>query len=145
MHEVGISNGLNYYVDLRQTYLALKIKFVKGCGYETYKTEKLKKEHKEGLKADHGPAEEEQEAPVSLVTQAHNILHSMFSNVEVYINNQQIYNSNELYAHKSYISDIFRGPHLNTRVFCFAGGTTVKKFLMKLWKLFRLNFSPQGG
>ena len=32
-------------------------------------------------------------------------MHSIFRNVEVYINNQQIYNSNGLYAHKSYISN----------------------------------------
>ena len=31
------------------------------------------------------------------------------SNVEVYINNQQIYNSNGLYAHKSYFSNNFKG------------------------------------
>ena len=35
-------------------------------------------------------------------------MHSIFSNVEVYINNQQIYNSNGLYAHKSYISNNFK-------------------------------------
>ena len=35
-------------------------------------------------------------------------MHSIFSNVEVYINNQQIYNSNELYEHKSYISNNFK-------------------------------------
>ena len=36
-------------------------------------------------------------------------MHSIFSNVEVYINNQQIYNSKGLYAHKSYISNNFKG------------------------------------
>ena len=36
-------------------------------------------------------------------------MHSIFSNVEVYTNNQQIYNSNGLYAHKSYISNNFKG------------------------------------
>ena len=36
-------------------------------------------------------------------------MHSIFSNVEVYINNQQIYNSNGLYAHKSYIFNNFKG------------------------------------
>ena len=36
----------NYYIDLRQTYLALKLKLVKGLGYETYNTKELKKEHK---------------------------------------------------------------------------------------------------
>ena len=36
-------------------------------------------------------------------------MHSIFSNVEVYINNQQILNSNGLYAHQSYISNNFKG------------------------------------
>ena len=35
-------------------------------------------------------------------------MHSIFSNVEVYINNQQIYNSNGLYGHKSHISNNFK-------------------------------------
>ena len=36
-----------------------------------------------------------------------NFLHSIFSNAELYINNYQIYNSNELYAHESHISNNF--------------------------------------
>ena len=51
----------------------------------------------------------EDEAPVPLVTHVSNTWHSFFSNVEVYINNQQIYNSNGLYAHKSYISNKIKG------------------------------------
>ena len=35
------------YVDLRQTYFALKIKLVKGRGCDTYNTTEKKKEHKE--------------------------------------------------------------------------------------------------
>ena len=54
-------------------------------------------------------AEEEQEAPVPLVTHVNKILHSFFSNVEVDNNNQQIYNSDGLYAHKSYFSNNFKG------------------------------------
>ena len=42
----------NCYVDLTQTNLALKLKFVKFRGYETYKTRKGKKEHKEQAKGD---------------------------------------------------------------------------------------------
>ena len=96
----------NYYVDLRQTYLALKLKLVRGRVYETYNTKEVKKEHKEEAKAEEeGTAEED--APVPLITHVNNILHSIFSNVEVYINNQQMYNSNGLYAHKSYISNNF--------------------------------------
>ena len=67
----------NYYVDLRQTYLALKLKHVSGCGFETYNTKEVKKEQKEEAKAEEkGMAEKE--APVSLVTHVNNILHSFF-------------------------------------------------------------------
>ena len=76
----------NYYVDLRQTYVALKLKLVRGRGYETYNTKEVKKEHKEEAKAKEEETSEE-EAPVSLVTHVNNTLHSIFSNVEVYINN----------------------------------------------------------
>ena len=44
-----------------------------------------------------------------LGTLVNNILHSIFSNLEVYINNQQTYNSNGLYAHESYISNYLKG------------------------------------
>ena len=42
------------------------------------------------------------------ITHVNNILHSIFSNAELYINNHQIYNSNGLYAHKSHISNNFK-------------------------------------
>ena len=96
----------NYYVDLRQTYLALKLKHVRGRGYETYNTKEVKKEHIEEAKAEEEETVEEEAVP--LVTHVNNILHSNFSNVEVYINNQQIYHSNGLYAHKSYTSNNFK-------------------------------------
>ena len=35
-------------------------------------------------------------------------MHSILSNVEVYIKNQQIYNSSDFYVHKSYISNNFK-------------------------------------
>ena len=54
-------------------------------------------------------ANEEREAPVPLGTHVSNILHSIFSNLEVYINNQQTYNSNGLYAHESYNSNYLKG------------------------------------
>ena len=85
----------------------MKLKLVRGCGYETYNTKEIKKEHKEEAKAEEEGAAEE-DAPVPLITHVNNILQSFFSNVEVYINNQQIYNSNALYANKSYISNNFK-------------------------------------
>ena len=45
--EFEFQTDCNVYVDLRQTYLALKIKLFKGRGFDTYKTTEKKKEHKE--------------------------------------------------------------------------------------------------
>ena len=55
-----------------------------------------------------GTDDSDEEEEAARVTYVNNILHSIFSNFEVYINNQQIYNSNGLYAHKSYNSNNFK-------------------------------------
>ena len=84
--EFEFQTDRNSYVDWRQTYLALKLNFLRGRGYETYNTKDVQKEHTEETKAE----EEEMaelKAPVPLVIHINNILHSIFSNVEVYINN----------------------------------------------------------
>ena len=98
----------------KKAYLVLKLKFVESRGYETCNTKDLKKEHKKEAKADvervAPAAEEDEEAPVQLVTHVKkNILHSIFSNVVEYIKNQQTFKSNGLYPHKSYISNNFEG------------------------------------
>ena len=50
----------------------------------------------------------EEDEGVPHITHVNNILHSFFSNAELYINNHQIYNSNGLYAHKAHISNSFK-------------------------------------
>ena len=75
--ELEVQMDRNYYVDLRQTYLALKLKHVVGGDYETCSSEEVKKEHKKEAKADE-EATVEEEAPVPLVTHVNNILHSFF-------------------------------------------------------------------
>ena len=91
--EFDIQTDRNYYDDLRQTYLALKLNFPKGRGYENCKTKKSKKKHKEKAKTFEDAAEEDQMASVLLFSLVNNILHSVFLNVEVYISNQRFYNS----------------------------------------------------
>ena len=71
--------------------------------------QEVKQEHNEEAKTVKETAEQEPEAPFFLATHVNNILNSIFSNVEVYINNQHFYNSNGLYAHKCYISNNFKG------------------------------------
>ena len=106
--EFGFQTDRNYYVDLRQSYLALELKFDEGCAYETYNSDDNQKEHQEEAKLEEA-MEEVEEDPVPLNTHVYNFLKSIFSNVEVYINNQQLYNSNGLYAHTSYICNFFKG------------------------------------
>ena len=101
--EFEFSTDRNYYVDLRQSFLALKLNFVNGHGYDTYESEEKKKEHKDESVVFTETGTDDGEEEVARVTYLNKIMHSIFSNVEVYINNQQIYNSNGLYAHKSYI------------------------------------------
>ena len=93
---------------MRQSFLALKFKFVEGRGYDTFESKEKKKEHTDESVVFTETGDDEEEEEVARVTYVNNIMHSIFSNVEVYFNNQQIYNSNGLYAHKSYISNKFK-------------------------------------
>ena len=87
----------------------MKLKFVKRPGYDTYESEEKKKDHKnESVVFTEAGGDEEEQEEVARVTYVNNIMHSIFSNVEVYINNQQIYNFNGLYAHNSCISNNFK-------------------------------------
>ena len=73
--EFEFQTDRNYYVDLRQTYLALKLKLVRGRGYKNYNTKEVKKEHKEEAKAEDDETVEV-EAPAPLVAHVNNNLHS---------------------------------------------------------------------
>ena len=58
----------------RQSYLDLKLNFVKGCGYETYNGKQVEKEHKQETKVGE-ETEEEIEASVRLFShKGNNIL-----------------------------------------------------------------------
>ena len=87
----------------------MKLKFVKWRGYDTYDSKEKKNEHtgESAVFTETGRGDEEEEE-VARVAYVNNIMQSIFSNVEVYFNNQQIYNSNGLFAHKSYISNNFK-------------------------------------
>ena len=125
--EFEIQTDLNYYIGLRQTYLTLKLKIVRGCGYETYNTKEIIKEHKEEAKTGEEKTAED-DAPVPLVSHVNNILLSVFSNVRVYINNQRNYNSNGLYAHKFYISNNFNGAIFEYKGFLHCEGYIYEEF-----------------
>ena len=80
--EFEFQTDLNVYVDLRQTYLALKIKLVTGRGFDTYKTTEKKKEHKgDAVFIETGDDDVEfieEDEGVPHITHVNNILHSIF-------------------------------------------------------------------
>ena len=71
----------------------------------------------------------EEEAPVPLVTHVNNILYSISSSVEVYINSQQIYNSIGLYVHKFYVSSNFKGAISEYKGVLHSEGYDYEEFL----------------
>ena len=129
--EFGFQTDRNNYVNLRQTYLALKIKIVKGRGFDTYKTTEKKKEHKEDIvfteTRDDDVEFREEDEGVPNITHVNKILLSIFSKAELYIRNHQTHNSNGLYAHKSHISNNFKCTLTITRESCIVKGMTMKK------------------
>ena len=88
-------------------------------------------------------AEEEQKAPVTLVTLVNNVLHSIFSNVEVYIRRLQFNNSNGLYAHRSYISNNFKRATCEYKRVLHCEGYDYEEFPYDLWKRLCLNLFSQ--
>ena len=90
--EFEFQTDWNYYVDLRQSSLAGKLKLVKGRGYDTYESKEKKKEHKDEsvVFTETGTEDEEEQEDVVRITYVNNIKQSIFSNREVYNNNQQI-------------------------------------------------------
>ena len=100
--EFEFQTDRNYYVDLRQSFLAPKVKLDKGRDYDTHKSKEAKKEHKNEKQPTEAAANDEEDSTnsVPILTFLNNIMHFIFSKVEVYINNQQTYNSKGLFAHK---------------------------------------------
>ena len=81
--EFEFQTDWNHYIDLRQTFLALKLKNFMGFGHETYNTRDDEKQHK---KAKVEEETEEKKPPVPHVIHVNKILQSFFSNVEMYFN-----------------------------------------------------------
>ena len=78
--EFEFQTDRNYYVDLRQSYLALKVKLVKGRCYDTHKSKEATKEHKNEEQPTQEAANDEENDTnsVPLLTYVNNIMHSFF-------------------------------------------------------------------
>ena len=96
----------------------MKLKFVKGRGYDRYESEEKKKEHKDEsvVFTETGTDDSDEEEEVARVTYVNNIMHSIFSNVEVYINNQQKIPMDSMRTSLTFQTTL-KQPSLNTRGF----------------------------
>ena len=140
--EFDFQTDRNYYVDLRQSFLALKLKFVKGRGYDTYENKEKKKEDKDEsvVFTETGTDDSDEEEEVARVTYVNNIMHSIFSIVEVYINNQQIYISNGSMHTSLTFQTTLRQPSLKTSEFCIVKAMTMNRILVILVTTYLIPF-----
>ena len=95
--EFEFKTECNLYLDMRDTQLSLKLQLFKGRLFDAFKDEKA--EHKAKSEDD------SDEEPKSYLTYVKNLIHSLFSNCEVYFNNTMAYNANGLYPHKAPLSN----------------------------------------
>ena len=127
--EFEFQTDRNYYVDLGQSFLALKLKFVKRRGYDTYESKEKKKEHKdESVVFTETGDDSDQAEEVARFTYVSNIMHSIFSNVEVYIKNQQTIPMDSMHTSLTFQTTL-KQPSLNTREFCIVKAMTINRIL----------------
>ena len=110
----------NYYVDLRATYLALKLIWSKLLVTRHTKPMKLKKNRRKNQKTLQEMRKRRKERRKTLqfpwFFEQKNIFLSFFSNLELFINNQQVHSSKGLHVPKSYISNNLKGAFLGDKV-----------------------------
>ena len=92
------TNG-SIYFDMRDIHLQLRVGLQKRRLFDDF----MKKD--EHGKADMGMSFTDDD--LHYLTHVNSLLHSLFSNCEVHLNNQQVYNSNDLYGHKALNSNEF--------------------------------------
>ena len=93
------------YLDMRDIHLQIKVCLQKGKLFDDFK-----KKHEHG-KADMGMSFRDHN--LHYPAHVNNLLHCLFSNCEVHLNNQQVYNSNGLYGHRVLISNEFNASTRN--------------------------------
>ena len=92
---------------MRDSHLSLKIQLFNGRFFETFKKERAEYKAKSEVDSD--------EEPQTYLTYVSNLLHSLFSNFEVYFNNTMVYNANGLYPHKAQISNKFNSSAVSNK------------------------------
>ena len=105
--EFEFETDISIYLYMRDIHLQIKVGLQKGRLFDDF----MKKD--EHGKPNMGMSFTDDD--LHYLTHVNNILHSLFSNCEVYLNNQQVYNSNGLYGHTALISNEFNASTRNNK------------------------------
>ena len=103
--EFEFETDISIYLDMRDIHLQIKVGLQKGILFDDF----MKKD-------EHGKPDmviSFTNDDLHYLTHVNNILHSLFYNCELYMKNQQVYNSNGLYGHKALISNKFNASTRN--------------------------------
>ena len=107
------------YLDMRDIQLQIKVRLQRGRLFDDFSK-------KENLgKTDTGMTFTDDD--LQYLTHVINLLHSLFSNCEVYVNIQRVYNSKGLYGHKALISNEFNASTVNNEGSLACHGYEFKK------------------
>ena len=120
--EFEFETDRSIYLDMRDIHLQIKVGLQKGRLFDDF----MKKD--ELGKPDMGMSFKDDN--LHYLTHVNNILHLLFSNCEVYLNNQKMYNSNGIYGHKALFSMNLMLQQEIMKVFWFVMDTNLKKNLM---------------
>ena len=72
--------------------------------------------------------EDSDEEPQTYLPYLINLLHSLFSNCEVYFNNTVVYNANGLYPHKAQISNEFNSSAVSNKGILVCHGYSFEEY-----------------
>ena len=114
---------------MRQSFLALKLNFVNGRGYDTYESEEKKKEHKDESVVFTETGADDGEEEVARVTYLNNIMHSIFSNVECTLTISRFTTPMGSMHTSLTFETTLRQPSRNKRGFCVVKAMTMNKIL----------------
>ena len=119
--EIEFETDRIIYLDMRDVHLQIKVGLQKGRLFDDF----IRKD-KHG-KPDMGMSFTDDDLHYLTHVNNNKILHSLFSNCEVYLNNQHVYNSNCFYGHKALISNEFNASTRNNEVILACHGYEFEK------------------
>ena len=111
--------------------MALKLKFVKGRGYDTYESKDKKKKHKDEsiVFTETGTDDSVEEEEVARVTYVNNIMHSFFQMLKCSLTISRFTIPMDSKHTNLTFQTTLRQPSLNTREFCIVKAMTINKIL----------------